>query len=282
MKSKFLIFTALGLLLFSCKKENGSDYSSTSTLSAVNLETALEDVETALDDASIYSGYFYGAGNYESSKGPHKGRSGYFSDCVEMETTEEGDTITTIITFTEDCLDREGNTITGTITRVETVSDTTSENSITVENLTINGYVINGSKSFTYSASNDNGNPEISGTVSLIIESDEGTMTKEGTRTVEITAGGDTDICMDDEKTITGSFTFTNFDGETISMEITKALVKPSECRYIASGVKEYNVVEGTATLDYGDGTCDNLAIYTDVDGTTSEITLGRHKGRRH
>jgi hypothetical protein len=281
MKLKFLLPTVVTIILFSCEKQSDSE-TTIEGISSVNLETALEESETILDDAALYSGYFFGVGNFQSGKGSHKGHSGYFSECVEMESTEDGNTITTVITFTENCLDREGNAITGTLTRVETVTDTSSENTLTIEDLTINGYIINGTKTFTLISSNTNGNPEMSGTVILTVTSDEGTLTKEGTRTVEITAGGETDSCTDDEKTITGSFTFTNFEGTTVGMEITTPLVKPAECRYIASGIKTYTTSEGTATLDFGDGTCDEYAIYTDVDGTVTEITLGKHHGRKH
>jgi hypothetical protein len=57
---------------------------------------------------------------------------------------------------------------------------------------------------------------------------------------------------------------------------VTKKLVKLENCNYIVEGIIEYrlngNVV---ATVDYGDGTCDNLATKT-VDGVSVEFELDK------
>jgi hypothetical protein len=57
---------------------------------------------------------------------------------------------------------------------------------------------------------------------------------------------------------------------------VTKKLVKLENCNYIVEGIIEYrlngNVV---ATVDYGDGTCDNLATKT-VDGVSFEFELDK------
>ncbi len=62
---------------------------------------------------------------------------------------------------------------------------------------------------------------------------------------------------------------------------ITKPLVKITGCDYIVEGTIEYQM-NGTvvALVDYGDGTCDNLATKT-VDGVTTEFKLdGKEKGK--
>lgn len=62
---------------------------------------------------------------------------------------------------------------------------------------------------------------------------------------------------------------------------ITKPLVKINGCDYIVEGTIEYQL-NGTAVavVDYGDGTCDNLASKT-VDGVTEVFELdGKEKGK--
>jgi hypothetical protein len=55
---------------------------------------------------------------------------------------------------------------------------------------------------------------------------------------------------------------------------ITKRLVKPDDCRYIVSGTIEYYLDdELVAIIDYGNGTCDNIATKT-VRGTTIRFEL--------
>ncbi|MEP5339215.1 MAG: hypothetical protein ABJL44_16245 [Algibacter sp.] len=253
----------------------------------VTAEVAFEETEDVLDNIAIYSDSAFGietttskASDSKDSTYKKHGRSGYFKDCADIVVEELDGTTTTTITFTEDCEDRDGNVISGTITKVKTESDNGKEKTVIVDGLMINGYVINGTKTYVYTVSNANGNPEMMGSVNMSIETDEGTATKVGSRTVEITAGGDTDTCTDDEKTITGSFVYTNAEGVENSVTITTDLVKPADCKYIASGIKVYTTEAGTVTLDYGDGTCDDVATKTDTDGTETEVTLGKRRKR--
>jgi hypothetical protein len=62
-------------------------------------------------------------------------------------------------------------------------------------------------------------------------------------------------------------------DGEWEKV-ITKPLVKPDDCNYIVEGTIEYYLDgELVATVDYGDGECDEWATKT-VDGETIEFSL--------
>lgn len=56
--------------------------------------------------------------------------------------------------------------------------------------------------------------------------------------------------------------------------KVTKAIVKIDGCQYITAGTVEYynNDKELTATIDFGDGTCDNIATKTTPDGTVYTI----------
>ncbi|MEM9142243.1 MAG: hypothetical protein AAGA86_04600 [Bacteroidota bacterium] len=284
---QFRIFFALSIFAFvACEtEETGSSPDENTSESieqlsaAVNLEASVEEADNVLDDIAIYSGSFFGIGsNSEFSKVGHwRGRSGFFRECAEIETEETDESLTVTITFAGECEDENGNAITGVVVKTETLSDTGSENTMTITDMTINGYVINGTKTFTWVESNANGNPEMNGATEITIVSEEGTVTKSGTKTVEITEGADTDTWTDNVKTITGSRSYTGLE-TSFSMEITTPLVKPAACKFIVSGVKTYTADEGTTTLDYGDGTCDGAATMTLPDGTVEEVTLRRRR----
>jgi hypothetical protein len=286
MKTFKRLFFLMALSFVACQKDTVAP--ALSSEQAVAAEVAIEETESVLDNISMYSESSYGVDFSTSTTGKSSdlkgestskhGRSGFFRDCADITVEINGDMITATITFNGDCSDYNGNVITGTITKTWSVTDTSKERTITVDNLTINGYVVNGTKTYTYMASNANGNPEMSGSIDISVETDEGTITKVGTKTVEITAGGDTDTCLDDEKTITGSCVYTDASGATFSVESTTPLVKPAGCLYIASGIKEYTNADGTTVLDYGDSTCDNVATKTSPDGTTTEVELGRKR----
>jgi hypothetical protein len=286
MKTFKILLFLIAFGFISCQNDTLSEAITSET--AVSSEAVIEEAEGVLDDISLYSESTFGVDMSTSvtnkdvtSKNEtisKYGRSGFFRDCADIVVTADVNTITATITFTGDCLDNDGNVITGTITKVWSLTDTNAERTITIDNLNINGYIINGTKTYVFTSSNENGNPEMTGTVNITVETNEGTFSKVGTRTVEITSGGDTDSCFDDEKTITGSCVYTDVSGASFSVEITTPLVKPAACLYIASGIKVYTTAEGTTTLDYGDGTCDNVATKTTPDGIVTEIELGRKR----
>jgi hypothetical protein len=90
-------------------------------------------------------------------------------------------------------------------------------------------------------------------------------------------AGSDTDFDpADDVIEITGKVVVSDSKGNEYSKTITTPLIKTGECKFITKGVVEYKSSAGTfATVDYGNGDCDNKATRTTQDGT-SVIILGR------
>ncbi|MBC3758176.1 hypothetical protein H7U19_07165 [Hyunsoonleella sp. SJ7] len=285
---KILSLTILVSLFFvACNtEETPQDDLNTSAELAVDAEVIIEETEAVLDNVVLYSESAFGVNASSTSKSTtskgertdKRGKSGFFRECADITVEETDTTITTTIVFTGECEDKDGNSITGTITKVREKADGSRTRTVTFTDVTINGRVVNGTKQYVFTEENENGNPEMSGSVDITVETEAGTATKVGNRTVEITAGGDTYFWFDDEKTITGSSTYTNAEAKTFTVEITTPLVKPAECRYIASGVKEYTRAEGTTIIDYGDGTCDNVATKTAPDGTITEITLRKRR----
>ena len=64
-------------------------------------------------------------------------------------------------------------------------------------------------------------------------------------------------------------------------MTITTPLIKAAGCFFITEGVEEIAPAgKSTRTVDYGDGTCDDIANVT-VDGETTEITIGSLRKKR-
>jgi len=86
-------------------------------------------------------------------------------------------------------------------------------------------------------------------------------------------------------KTVDGKTSTFNLRGKKKSSRykrnIIKPLVKIDGCDYIVEGKIEY-IKDGAvvATVDFGDGECDNIATKT-VDGVDKEIKLNK-KGKKH
>lgn len=82
----------------------------------------------------------------------------------------------------------------------------------------------------------------------------------------------------DDLILITGFVNYQTSDETTFGKTIVEPLTKMGGCRYIVEGVVAFNYNnENFATLDYGNGTCDDVATIT-KNGETRQITLERRR----
>lgn len=82
----------------------------------------------------------------------------------------------------------------------------------------------------------------------------------------------------DDVIEITGFVSCEDSDDNSYRREITTALVKKGDCRFVVSG--EVTITKNDsafAVVDYGDGECDNIATITTEEGT-KEIVIGQRK----
>jgi len=101
-----------------------------------------------------------------------------------------------------------------------------------------------------------------------------------GSRVSEIISGGDTPInWADNVYIVTGNWITTFPDGVDQTSNITTPLIVKMQC----INLQKYPISEGvitivkngvSATFDYGDGTCDNLAVFT-IYGLSFNIVLG-------
>jgi len=98
--------------------------------------------------------------------------------------------------------------------------------------------------------------------------------THEGTKNVTQTAGANTPLnLLDDVYSVTGSHTVTNPAGKTRTVTILEALEKKTTCHHVSKGKMKIQGSNHFAILDYGDGTCDNIATIT-IDGLPPRTIL--------
>lgn len=154
---------------------------------------------------------------------------------------------------------------------------------ITFDNYYVNDNKVLGTKTLTNGGVNAQGQPFFNVNVNGSIElaNNGGTITWNSQRTRTYLAGYTTPgYLWDDKIQITGSASGTTASGNTYSATITNPLIRDFTC---PSGAGRWHFVQGTIvlsvtgrsdrTLDYGSGTCDNLATFT-VDGRVYNITL--------
>jgi hypothetical protein len=106
-------------------------------------------------------------------------------------------------------------------------------------------------------------------------------VTRTSDRTRTLAEGFETPFYhADDLILIEGDVNYEISGGATFSKSITYPLTKTGACRFIVEGTVSFTLNgENFAELDYGDGTCDDLATIT-KDGETRQITIGRRLRR--
>jgi hypothetical protein len=147
---------------------------------------------------------------------------------------------------------------------------------INFENYYVNGYKLEGTLSIT--------NNSTGGALSFTTQTTNGKLTypdgttiftHTGTHTLSQTAGAGTITFTDDDYTLTGTGTTSSSAGNTLSTSISTALVKKASCKNIVSGLQNFTFNNISGTLNYGDGSCDNLATLT-IGQFNQTVTLPR------
>ena len=268
------LLTIMGMLIFaSCSNNDGLDDAetdlSTDDVEAVVLaDDITSDIDNILeDDDNDFNLLGKGVDQSKSS----------IADCV-VRTVEENpneNTITITLDFGDGCVGKRGREFKGKIIIVYERTDTGYSKSVTFESFSIDGNVLEGSKSVVKVKENENGNKEATHTVDLTLTLSTGEVVSlEGTRTREKIEGDDTILRGDDVYLISGNWKFVNKNGVEFSGTIIEKLRREYACKYIVSGVTEISKNGNVYTLDFGDGSCDNKATLTNADGESIEISL--------
>ena len=259
--------------LASCQKDENEpdpEFETTFKLSenqAVS-ESINDDATVIFFDASVNSGFYRLNGTAQTS--------GVLS-CATVTVSQGSFPKTITIDFgSGGCVSADGITRKGkiNITLSDYVHNPGATAVMTFENYSTAGYKVEGTITWT-NTSTQNG---ISWTRQItngkVTEPISGYYwTHEGTKNVTQTAGANTPTnLLDDVYSITGSHTVTNPAGKTRTVTITEALEKKTTCHNVSKGKMKIQAQTHFAVLDYGDGTCDNVATIT-IDGV-APITI--------
>ncbi|MEM8847655.1 MAG: hypothetical protein AAGD17_11190 [Bacteroidota bacterium] len=205
--------------------------------------------------------------------------SDYLPDCVTITTVVTDTTREKTIDFGEGCELPNGNVLSGIInlSYSKDMEAASKAIALSLENFTFNGVSVEGSADVLRVRSNENGNPQ--GTVNATFEAtwpngDSASFT--GTRTREWIEGFGTGFWGDNVFLITGKRTYIGRLGNVYMKEVISPLRRELACRFIVSGVLEISRNDNTASLDFGDGSCDSKGVLTQPDGTETEVFLRR------
>ena len=212
-----------------------------------------------------------------TSKGSYL--SDYLPDCVTITTDVTNTTREKTIDFGSGCELPNGN-ILGGIVKLSYARDMELAQKtimLSLEGFTFNDVIVEGGADILRVRSNESGNPQATANSSFEATWPEGESASfTGTRTREWIEGYGSGYWGDNVFLITGKRTFINKAGNTFEKEVVSPLRRELSCRFIVSGVLNISRNTNTASLDFGDGSCDAIGTLTLPDGSTEEVFLRR------
>jgi hypothetical protein len=284
--TQFILGLALVFTFYSCniddKEEKGTITSEEMQVNA-KIDIASDDVSNIVEEQLTIDDGIVGRGTTSATQ--------FLPACAVVTRVPEtgvpavGQNIVKTINFgTSGCEMPNGNVLKGVIIITIPYLPNATTHTITYQfvNFYHNAIKFDGTRTFsrTMSAAVD-GHPIVTMNMDFNATFPNGNVyTRVGTRVREIIEGMNTPfILADNIYKITGSWT-TTFPNTTVQTStITTPLNVKMSCisvnkPLLVSGVITITRNNNVATLDYGDGTCDNLAIFT-LNGVAYSITFG-------
>ena len=280
-----LIFVVSTLVIASCETNNSvavdevsEAISAEETVALVESDDISDEVDNIIDDFLIDDLSVSNKNEVSKTEGDNHGG---MPDCVVKTVVNDGTSKTVTLDFGDGCELPNGHVLAGKIIlsyihdlEAETITITKS-----FDGFSFNEVTVEGENTIARIRENENGNPQSTKTIGVTITWPDGkTAERTGTRTREWVEGKETRTWGDNVFLITGYTTTTFNDGTVFNSEIIEPLRREMACRFIVRGVVEISKGDRQGTLDYGDGTCDNKATFTNLDNEVKEITLRKRK----
>jgi hypothetical protein len=287
--TKIILGLALAFSIYSCNKDDNNRFvSAEDAKTSAKIDAMNDDVSNIVEEqeTSTYSNSTTGRiANIETS---------LIATCATITRVPAfgtaitpGTTVTKTIDFgTTGCTLNNGNILRGIITISFVFQPTATTHTITYTftNFYHNDIKFEGTKTFTRTMTTTSANPNIHPVVTMELDltvtlPNGDVYTRVGQRVREIIEGYSTDTWTDNIYQITGSWVTTGPNGGTQTSTITTPLNVKMSCvavnkPLIVSGVITIVRNNNSATLDYGNGDCDNLAVFT-VNGNSYNIVIG-------
>ncbi len=291
MKNKVILFAA-SLLIFasSCNKDDAKEEN---TLTQDEIATSAK-IDNVADDISKIVEEQFGSDFGIQNRGSATS-SNFLPDCATVtrvpaigETLSVGQIITKTIDFgTTGCLfPLTGAVLKGKIIITIPYQPTSNVHTATYTFVDFyhNNRKVIGTKTFvrTFTPATPTTSPKLIVVMNMdltITLPDGRVITRTGSRTRELVEGLNTPLIFSDNVyKITGEW-FTTFPNASVKTStITTPLLLKIACApqnsIFAKGIITFTRNNNTATLDYGDGACDNVAVFT-KNGVATTITLG-------
>ncbi|RPD40057.1 hypothetical protein EG028_15475 [Chitinophaga barathri] len=281
--NKVLTVTALAIgaitIFFACKKDDKTgvdEKQDVLTISAAEKETEINAIyEDAFTEVSDVNSTEKGLNGETRQAAPIEG----LSRCAGMTISfTPFDLIsfpkTLVIDYGAGCTDSRGRSRKGKINVVisKMFWQTGATATITFTNYFVNNIKVEGTQTVTNLSSNGGFGYSYTIEGGKLTYPDASVVRYSGTRTLQQKEGGGTLSILDDAYELTGNAKLED-STSSANILIKTPLHRKISCQWIDKGELSVTVNAHTASIKYGEGTCDNKAILT-VGDKTKEITM--------
>lgn len=228
-------------------------------LTQTELQNILETDEAAGAVDSVLAELF--ADNAAAGKSANKA-----NDCYSAEYSQTG----FVVTF-NNCVLNGTENINGSLTVTYQVGNETAAFTATYVDFYIGNIKVNGTRNYVLTSSLEQNTISFTVTSEMSIEmEDESIISESGTKTFSFTFG---ETLADSTFSLSGNWEV-QADGNTYVVETIDDLTGNLTCANLTSGSMRVAKNGFVITVDFGDGTCDNLATITLPNGNMEEVTL--------
>jgi hypothetical protein len=253
-KPRFAYLLCFSLLFFSCSSDEET---------FENVEFSQEDNRKATQVDMVFEGTLNIMETAYTEE--EEGRSAsFFPPCAVISISQSGNNINLEIDFGTGCTLADGAFVTGKIllSYGPIVNDTRVIN-YTFDSFTYNQHPVSGGGQIERLLENQKGNPQstVNETITVGFPESSVTATRKGLRIAEWVEGVGSGNWFDNVFHITGNWNTLFSNGFNRSGVVVETLVKKTNCAYVVSGVIDIQQNGLNASLDYGEGACDNIVI---------------------
>lgn len=257
--TKTLLLSGLLLIVFSCSKDKeDTQLDLDQRVSKTEVKTILETDEFSSAADGVITDLF----QQGSAKSTQK------VDCYTATYSDTGFTVN----FDDCSVEEGGERLSGMLTVTYKVGEESTAFTATYTDLSVDDIVINGTRSFTFNSNSENENVSFTIVSEMSVKLADGSIIEEaGTKTFTILF--DLEDFANSALAIDGNWTV-KADGNTYMVNVSSELLANFGCEHVGKGVMALAKNGLEVVIDFGDGTCDDMANMTYPDGTVEEISL--------
>jgi len=194
------------------------------------------------------------------------GKTAKDGTCYQAEYSETGYSVT----FENCSVEEKGEILNGSLSVVYGKEGDSFAYAVTFDDLMVGEFGIDGTRSFAFSTEQENSIVFDVTSDMTITMADGEEISEKGSKTFAIVWGeefGDGKLTLDGEWIVKA-------DGHTYSVSVPELLEADFGCEYVGKGLMMLNKNGLEVSVDFGDGSCDDIAELGYPDGTKENISL--------